>query len=242
VIWADGSPKPAATYGVNSIPANYLIDGNGVIVARGLRGAKPGILHSNLIWLKVEAAPVSDKANENKIKLSGNKLPPIQTKTKELPFGGFFVFSSFLLPNLSTIAQWQYFLCRAKKYMKLRNPFSNRKVMSQESDKQSEFQDNPIAEEIQRSSEAEASEQKPLEEDPIGKLEKEISELKDNHLRLYAEFENYKRRNIKERAELIKSGRIRYHFLLLPTLDDFERALKAMGENADPSTREGHRP
>ncbi|MBK9320071.1 MAG: nucleotide exchange factor GrpE [Bacteroidetes bacterium] len=123
--------------------------------------------------------------------------------------------------------------------MKLRNPFSNRKVMSQESDKQSEFQDNPIAEEIQRSSEAEASEQKPLEEDPIGKLEKEISELKDNHLRLYAEFENYKRRNIKERAELIKSAGSDIISSLLPTLDDFERALKAMGENADPSTREG---
>jgi hypothetical protein len=31
--------RPAAIYGVNSIPANFLIDGNGVIVARGLRGA-----------------------------------------------------------------------------------------------------------------------------------------------------------------------------------------------------------
>lgn len=123
--------------------------------------------------------------------------------------------------------------------MKIRNPFSNRKAMSQEQEKQSAVQDNPITDEIQRSSVAEASEQKPLEEDPVEKLESEISELKDNHLRLYAEFENYKRRSTKERAELIKSAGSDIISSLLPTLDDFERALKAMGNHADPATREG---
>lgn len=123
--------------------------------------------------------------------------------------------------------------------MKIRNPFSNRKAMSQEQEKQNEVQENPLAEEIKRSSAAEASEQKPLDEDPIGKLEKEISDLKDNHLRLYAEFENYKRRSIKERTELIKTAGADIIESLLPAVDDFERALKAMDVNTDPAIREG---
>ncbi|MBK9320070.1 MAG: TlpA family protein disulfide reductase [Bacteroidetes bacterium] len=57
--------KPAATYGVNSIPANYLIDGNGVIVARGLRGANlESTLESYLA--KGGSGTGSDKANETK--------------------------------------------------------------------------------------------------------------------------------------------------------------------------------
>ncbi len=111
--------------------------------------------------------------------------------------------------------------------------------MSQETEKQSDLNDNPIAEEIKRSSEAEASEQKPLEEDPVGKLEKEIKELKDNHLRLYAEFENYKRRSSKERVDLIKNASADISASLLPVIDDFERAIKAMSPATDPALKEG---
>lgn len=111
--------------------------------------------------------------------------------------------------------------------------------MSQEQEKTNETKDNAIAEELLRSSEAEASEQMPLEEDPTGKLEKEIKELKDNHLRLYAEFENYKRRSIKDRTELIKSAGADTISSLLPVLDDFDRALKAIGNAGDNPLREG---
>ncbi len=123
--------------------------------------------------------------------------------------------------------------------MKIRNPFSNSKAMSQEPEKQSEVQENSLSDEIRPSSDVEASEQKPLEEDPIGRLEKEISELKDNHLRLYAEFENYKRRSVRERVELIKTAGSDILTSPLPTLDDFERAIKAMGPEIDQVTREG---
>lgn len=111
--------------------------------------------------------------------------------------------------------------------------------MSQDTENTNELKDNPIAEELQRTSEVEASEQQPLEEDPVAKLEAEITELKDNHLRLYAEFENYKRRSIKERAELIKTAGSDIISALLPVLDDFDRALKAMGEAADGPVKEG---
>lgn len=111
--------------------------------------------------------------------------------------------------------------------------------MSQETENTHEVKENPIAEELQRTSEVEASEQKPLEEDPIAKMEAEVAELKDNHLRMYAEFENYKRRSIKERAELIKTAGADVIAAMLPVLDDFDRALKAMGDAAEGPVKEG---
>lgn len=123
--------------------------------------------------------------------------------------------------------------------MKIRNPFTRRKVMSQETDNNNDLKDNSIAEELKQASEVEASEQKPLDEDPVAKLEAEVSELKDNHLRLYAEFENYKRRSIKERADLIKTAGADIISAMLPVLDDFDRALKAMGDSAEGPVKEG---
>ena len=111
--------------------------------------------------------------------------------------------------------------------------------MSQETENTNELKDSPIAEELKQASEVEASEQKPLEEDPVAKLEAEVAELKDNHLRLYAEFENYKRRSIKERADLIKTAGADTISAMLPVLDDFDRALKAMGDAADGPVKEG---
>lgn len=52
----------------------------------------------------------------------------------------------------------------------------------------------------------------------------EVAELKDKYLRLLAEFENYKRRTTKERADLFKSANQELMVALLPVLDDFERA------------------
>jgi molecular chaperone GrpE len=139
---------------------------------------------------------------------------------------------------LSSLGEWQYFCVAPAHFMKIKNPFTKRKVMSQDPEKSNELQD-PIAEEIQRSSEAEASEQKPLEEDPTARLEAEVAELKDNHLRLYAEFENYKRRSIKERAELIRTAGADTISALLPVLDDLDRALKAIGDSTDNPMKEG---
>jgi molecular chaperone GrpE len=63
------------------------------------------------------------------------------------------------------------------------------------------------------------------------KLQQENSVLNDKYLRLFAEFDNYKRRTQKERVELLQTAGKDVVVSLLPVLDDFERALKAT-ENA----------
>lgn len=63
------------------------------------------------------------------------------------------------------------------------------------------------------------------------KLQYENSALNDKYLRLFAEFDNYKRRTQKERVELLQTAGKDVVVSLLPVLDDFERALKAT-ENA----------
>ena len=78
------------------------------------------------------------------------------------------------------------------------------------------------------SSEEEANEQSPLE-----KAEEEIAQLKDQYLRARAEFENYRKRTIKEKAELILNGGEKTITAILPVLDDFERALADQTENPE---------
>lgn len=57
-------------------------------------------------------------------------------------------------------------------------------------------------------------------------LQMQIDQLNDKHIRLAAEFENYKRRTSKERIELFSSANKELMTALLPVLDDFERAFK----------------
>ncbi|MCZ2100888.1 MAG: nucleotide exchange factor GrpE [Chitinophagales bacterium] len=61
----------------------------------------------------------------------------------------------------------------------------------------------------------------------INKLKEELDEAKDKYLRLFAEFDNYKKRNTRERFELIKTAAQETMSALLPVLDDFERAKKS---------------
>jgi molecular chaperone GrpE len=56
----------------------------------------------------------------------------------------------------------------------------------------------------------------------------ELKAVEDKYLRLYAEFDNYKRRTSAERIELFKTANQEVLVSLLPVMDDFERALKAM--------------
>jgi len=68
------------------------------------------------------------------------------------------------------------------------------------------------------------------------KLRRQIEELKDTNLRLHAEFDNYRKRTVKEKIELSKTASEDVIIDLLPVLDDFDRALKnitdAGAENA----------
>lgn len=67
----------------------------------------------------------------------------------------------------------------------------------------------------------------------IEKLEKEVAEIKDKHLRLQAEFDNFRKRTLKEKMELLKSGGETVLTSILPVVDDLERALAAFGEVED---------
>ena len=57
-------------------------------------------------------------------------------------------------------------------------------------------------------------------------LQKKYNELNDSHLRLMAEFDNYRKRTMREKSELIKNGGESALTHLLPVVDDFERALQ----------------
>lgn len=111
--------------------------------------------------------------------------------------------------------------------MKFKNPFSKEKEMSQENEPAPITETNPLTEELQEDSIAEGIEQQPLEEDPMAKKDKEIAALKEQLLRLMADFENYKKHARKERLDLIKSASEELIKELLPVMDDFERAFKA---------------
>lgn len=63
------------------------------------------------------------------------------------------------------------------------------------------------------------------EADPLEEAQKQIEELKDKYLRTVAEFDNYKKRTLKEKTELILNGGAKTVATILPVLDDFERAI-----------------
>lgn len=63
------------------------------------------------------------------------------------------------------------------------------------------------------------------EKDPLEAVKEENAKLRDQLLRTIAEFENYKKRTLKEKAELILNGGEKTITAILPVLDDFERAL-----------------
>ena len=66
------------------------------------------------------------------------------------------------------------------------------------------------------------------EADPLEELQKKYEEVNDSYLRLHAEFDNFRKRTLKEKADIIKSGGERVLTDMLPFADDFERALQAL--------------
>jgi len=65
------------------------------------------------------------------------------------------------------------------------------------------------------------------------KLEAEIIQLNDKYLRLYSEFDNYRKRTIKEKIDLGKTASADIILAILPVLDDFERAISAFEISAE---------
>ncbi len=76
--------------------------------------------------------------------------------------------------------------------------------------------------------------------DPLKEAEAQIADLKDKYLRQMAEFDNYRKRTLKERSELILNGGEKTITALLPVIDDMERAIANGEKTEDPQVlREG---
>ena len=75
--------------------------------------------------------------------------------------------------------------------------------------------------------------------DEVKKLQGDLSEAKDKYLRLYSEFENFRRRTAKEKLEMIQTANEQLVRTLLPVVDDFERAEKAIADGAANKELEG---
>ena len=103
-----------------------------------------------------------------------------------------------------------------------------------DNEENSETSENPEASENTESSEN--SEEK----DPLETALDEIEQLKDKYLRSVAEFDNYRKRTLKEKAELILNGGEKAVQAILPVIDDMERALENGEKTDDPAVlREG---
>ncbi len=83
----------------------------------------------------------------------------------------------------------------------------------------------PQQEEQTTAKEAEKTELTPEEE--IVELKQQVGELKDKYLRVYAEFENFRKRSVREKLDMMKTAAQDTMTVLLPVLDDFDRAKKA---------------
>lgn len=83
-------------------------------------------------------------------------------------------------------------------------------------------------------SEEKVQEEKKETKDPLVEANEKIEELKDKYLRSVAEFDNYKKRTLKEKAELILNGAEKTVKAILPIVDDMERALANAEKTDDP--------
>jgi len=84
-----------------------------------------------------------------------------------------------------------------------------------------------------QNAEEEQSAKEETPEDKIAALQAELEKSQKEYLFLMAEFDNYRKRTVKEKAELIKNGGEKAMLGLLPVIDDFERAIDAIDKSSD---------
>jgi molecular chaperone GrpE len=125
--------------------------------------------------------------------------------------------------------KWQYF-CSLWKKLKEKAMSKNDKMKQSEREEAEGFDDLDI------------NEQEVAEEnvaDALSELEEEFQREKDRYMRLFAEFENYKKRTARERIEMFKTAGEDILLSLLPILDDFERAIKEIEKSDDENLVKG---
>ena len=102
---------------------------------------------------------------------------------------------------------------------------------------ENDFQDHEIESENIENQEEVSEEQQ--EENIVEDLQSEVDKEKNNFLRLFAEFENYKKRTSKERIELFSTANRELMSVLLPIMDDFDRGLNEIKKSNDKAMLEG---
>ena len=95
-----------------------------------------------------------------------------------------------------------------------------------------ECDEETVGQETSQENEAPLTEEEKLAQE-LEKANEQIEEQKDKYLRLSAEIDNYRKRTMKEKAELILNGGEKSISSILPIVDDFERALKNMETATD---------
>ena len=127
-----------------------------------------------------------------------------------------------LLTKINTRGQAELFGAKRTK-MKIKNIFKNKSTMNTDnSEKECEVNENTV-------NEIESAVELTLEE----QLQEDLANEKDKFLRLFAEFENFKRRTAKERMELFKTANEEVLQAILPILDDFDRAMVEIAKSED---------
>lgn len=118
--------------------------------------------------------------------------------------------------------------------MKFNDLFKNKSKMTTENTENNQELDDAVIENN-------ISEEQPLADDLSveDQLKQDLDKEKDKFLRLFAEFENYKRRTAKERIDLFKTANQDVLQSMLPVLDDFDRAMTEIAKSEDASLLKG---
>lgn len=111
---------------------------------------------------------------------------------------------------------------------------------SPKEEKEAATTDKQQEKEGKKQSKKESKEESKKEEvSPIEKLEAELAESKDKYLRLYSEFDNFRRRTAREKLDLMQTAGERLVVALLPVIDDFNRAGDSLASNDAEAIAEG---
>lgn len=113
-------------------------------------------------------------------------------------------------------------------------------IKNTQEEEQPQQEENVVSDGIADNEAADASEEPVEEKDPLEAAQEEIEQLKTQILYKTAEFDNYRKRTLKEKAELILNGGEKAVSAVLPVIDDMERAIENGAKTDDPAVlREG---
>lgn len=122
------------------------------------------------------------------------------------------------------------------KLKKRRKKMEEADIKQEQTNKTDNKEEQTKQETAQEELQNEVAEEKELEKEQISLGEK-LVEINDKYLRLYSEFENYRRRTSKERLEIIENASESLIKEILPIVDDFERALQTMDKQEEESLK-----